>query len=89
MHQLPCGRLHRGASLTRSGRAVTEAILNAAASKPDLRTAFIDYYEPDFSVLTGAKRTAVVTHHSIEQIPEIGTTSTPCWRSRTYTAAST
>ena len=58
--------------LTRSGRAVTEAILNAAASKPDLRTAFIDYYEPDFSIITGAKRTAVVTHHSIEQIPEIG-----------------
>jgi hypothetical protein len=58
--------------LTRSGRAVAEMIVKAAASGPDLRTRGFDYYEPDFSFLAAeTKQTCFVTHHSIEQIPEL------------------
>ncbi len=38
----------------------------------DIRPRYFNYYAPDFSFLTEPKPTLVYTHHSLEQMPEIG-----------------
>lgn len=60
-----------GLELTRSGRDVADLIVRSASAAPNLQTRPFDYYEPDFSFLSEPRRTCFVTHHSIEQMPEI------------------
>ena len=58
--------------LTKAGRRTTEMIVEHCAPTMKIRTAAFDYYDNDFSALgTDAKRTCVVTHHSLEQIPQM------------------
>lgn len=59
--------------LTEAGKAVTRMVAAEAAPTMKIAAHFFDYYEPDFSVLKDAKPTGVITHHSIEQIPEVST----------------
>jgi hypothetical protein len=57
--------------LTETGREITRTVAAQAAPTMRLTTRAFDYYEPDFGFLTENKPTAVFTHHSIEQIPEV------------------
>lgn len=57
--------------LTKTGREIAELIAREVAPTMNLSTHFFDYYRPDFSMLSSPKSTCVLTHHSIEQIPQI------------------
>lgn len=59
--------------LTNAGRRIAELIAKESTADIKLHTQPFDYYEPDFSFLSDERKTCFVTHHSIEQIPEIGT----------------
>ena|SRR5687767_2972594 len=58
--------------LTRNGRAVTDLIAKHCAPHINIRTHFFNYFAPDFSNLAEQKRTCFITHHSIEQVPQLG-----------------
>lgn len=58
--------------LTEAGRKAAELIVEQCAPNMSFRTCRFDYYEPDFTALHQApKPTCFVTHHSLEQIPEL------------------
>ena len=59
--------------LTETGRSITRMVAAEAATTMNITTHSFDYYEPDFGMLKQAKTTGVITHHSIEQIPELST----------------
>ena len=58
--------------LTKSGRNISEYIAQHCASNLKLVTKAFEYYDPDFSFMDTDEKTCFFTHHSIEQIPEIG-----------------
>lgn len=72
LYGAPLGVEYHAMELTRNGRAVTDLIAKHCAPRIDMRTHFFNYFEPDFSSLTGQKRTCFITHHSIEQVPHVG-----------------
>lgn len=57
--------------LTETGREITRTVAAQAAPTMKISTKAFDYYEPDFGFLSENEPTAVFTHHSIEQIPEV------------------
>lgn len=57
--------------LTNAGRRVAELIATESTADINLHTQQFDCYEPDFSFLSDDRKTCFVTHHSIEQMPEI------------------
>lgn len=58
--------------LTETGRRVAGLVARESSADIRLHALPFDYYAPDFSVLADERRTCFVTHHSIEQMPEIG-----------------
>jgi hypothetical protein len=58
--------------LTEAGRRAAQLIVDTCAPNMSFRTHAFDYYDPDFSALArDPKPTCFVSHHSIEQIPEM------------------
>lgn len=57
--------------LTETGREITRALAAHCAPTMRISAKEFDYYKPDFSFLSDNKPTAIFTHHSIEQMPEI------------------
>ena len=59
--------------LTNAGRRTAELIAKESTADIKLQTRLFDYYDADFSFFADERKTCFVTHHSIEQIPEIST----------------
>jgi len=72
LHGGPRGAEYRGLELTEAGRKTGELIAERAAVGMDFKTRYFNYYEPDFSDFADDVPTVVFTHHSIEQMPQIG-----------------
>ena len=72
LYGAPLGVQYHALELTRNGRAVTDLIAKHCAQRMDIRTHFFNYFQPDFSMLAEHKRTCFITHHSIEQVPQLG-----------------
>lgn len=60
-----------GFELTETGRQLMDRVGAECAHTMRLRSSRFDYYDADFSSLSQPAETCVLTHHSIEQIPEI------------------
>lgn len=58
--------------LTPEGRALATRVAQKAAPNMKFFAQPFDYYRPDFSMFADDRPTVVFTHHSIEQIPQIG-----------------
>jgi hypothetical protein len=72
LYGAPANAEYHALELTNTGRKVTDLIASKCAQRINIRTHFFNYFEPDFSMLRGDKRTCFITHHSIEQVPELG-----------------
>lgn len=60
-----------GFELTRTGRQLMEKVGQQCAPTMKLLSSQFNYYDADFSPLNAPLATCVLTHHSIEQIPEV------------------
>ncbi len=60
-----------GFELTKTGRQLMDKVGAECAPTMRLRSSRFDFYDADFSALGHTAETCVLTHHSIEQIPEI------------------
>ncbi|MBI1900581.1 MAG: hypothetical protein HYS13_05660 [Planctomycetia bacterium] len=72
LHGGPRDAEYRALEITEAGRKTTELIASRCAPGMDMKAHFFDYFESDFSCLKGDKPTLVYTHHSIEQVPQLG-----------------
>lgn len=72
LHGGPRQADYHAMEITEAGRKTAELIARRAAVGMKLSAHFYNHYEPDYSFLKESLPTTVFSHHSIEQIPQLG-----------------
>jgi hypothetical protein len=72
LHGGPRQADYHAMEITEAGRKTAELIALRAAAGMKLKAHYYNHYEPDYSFLKENLPTVVFSHHSIEQIPQLG-----------------